>query len=57
MSLIDILRDDPEISYLRNKCYELTGEWIPYHWDCFNGIEDYKKHMRKIVEENKTTSQ
>ncbi len=57
MSLIDVLRDDPEISFLRKRCYEVTGKWIPYHWDCFKGLDDYKEHMRKVIEDHTTTSQ
>lgn len=50
--LIQLLRTEPEIQMLKKKCFELTGEWIPYHWDCFRSIDDYKEHMRKIINDN-----
>ena len=48
--LIQKIRNDPEIRELKEKCHELTGRWIPYHWDCFKDLDDYKEHMRKIIE-------
>lgn len=50
--LVTLLQNDPEIQELRNKYHELTGEWLPYHWDCFHGIEDYKAYMRKTIKEH-----
>lgn len=49
--LIQALKEDEEIQYLKGRCYEITGEWIPYHWECFNGIEEYREYMKKIVRE------
>lgn len=51
MSLAKVIQSDPEIRRLKDKCHELTGKWIPYHWDCFKSIEDYKQHMRNIIKE------
>lgn len=53
--LIQKIRNDPEIRELKEKCHELTGRWIPYHWDCFKDLDDYKEHMRKIIQEHDTT--
>lgn len=53
--LIRKLRHDQEIRKLKEKCHELTGKWIPYHWDCFKGLDYYKEHMRKIIQEHDTT--
>lgn len=50
--LIQKIRQDPEIRELKEKCHELTGEWIPYHWDCFASLDDYKVRMREIIKEN-----
>ena len=55
--LIQKMRNDPEIRELKEKCYELTGKWIPYHWDCFKDLNDYKEHMRKIIQEHDATGQ
>ena len=55
--LIQKLRNDKEIQELKKKYYELTGEWLPYHWDCFKDFEDYKDYMRKTIEGHDTTSQ
>lgn len=52
--LIELLRTDPEIQSLKKKCFELTGEWIPYHWDCFNGIDAYKEYMRKVIRDHES---
>ena len=49
--LIQALKEDEEIQYLKRRCYEITGEWIPYHWECFNGTEEYREYMKKIVRE------
>lgn len=49
--LIRRLREDLEIQELKQKCHELTGEWIPFHWDCFGDFDEYKEHMRKIIKE------
>lgn len=50
--LIQKIRQYPEIRELKEKCHELTGEWIPYHWDCFASLDDYKARMREIIKEN-----
>lgn len=50
--LIQKIRQDPEIRELKEKCHELTGEWIHYHWDCFASLDDYKARMREIIKEN-----
>lgn len=55
--LIQKLRNDPEIQELKKRCHDLTGRWIPYHWDCFKDFEDYKDYMRKVIKEHDTTSQ
>ena len=55
--LIRKLRHDQEIRKLKEKCQELTEKWIPYHWDCFKDLDDYKEHMRKIIQEHDTTGQ
>lgn len=49
--LIQKLRQDPEIQELKKKCHELTGEWIPFHWDCFQDFDEYKEYMRKVIRE------
>lgn len=54
--LIEKLKE-PEIVELKKKYHDITGEWLPYHWDCFASIEDYKEHMKKVIEEHDTTSQ
>lgn len=54
--LIRKLRQDPEIQELKKKCYELTGKWIPFHWDCFGDFDEYKEYMRKVIREYKSRS-
>lgn len=39
---------------LKEKCHELTGKWIPYHWDCFKDLDDYKEHMKNYTEHDTT---
>ena len=51
MNLFEKLRE-PEIMELKKKCHEITGKWPAYHWDCFRSIDEYKEHMRKIIEEH-----
>lgn len=55
--LIQKLKADREVQELKKKCHELTGRWIPYHWDCFDNFEDYKEYMRKVIREHDATSQ
>ncbi len=50
-NLFDRLRE-PEVMSLREKCHEITGKWPAYHWDCFGNIDEYKEHMKKIIEEH-----
>lgn len=49
------INSDQEIQSLKKKCYELTGKWIPYHWDCFKSIEEYKEYMKRIINEHEGT--
>ena len=49
--LIQKLRQDTVIQKLKKKCHELTGEWIPFHWDCFKDFDEYKEYMRKVIRE------
>lgn len=49
--LFDLLKNDPEIKELKEKCHEITGKWIPIHYDCFGTIEEYKEYMRNIIKE------
>lgn len=51
--LIRRLRQDSEIQELKQKCHELTGKWIPFHWDCFRDFDEYKEHMRNVIREHK----
>lgn len=46
--LIQALKEDEEIQYLKRRCYEITGEWIPYHWECFNG----DRRIQRVYEED-----
>ena len=50
--IVQRLRSDPEVQELKKKCYELTGEWIPFHFECFIDIDHYKDYMRKIIKEH-----
>lgn len=49
--LFDLLKNDSEIQELKEKCHEITGKWIPIHYDCFGTIEEYKEYMRNIIKE------
>lgn len=49
-SLTDILIRAPEIKELREKCYEITGEWIDFTFDDFSNVGQYKDYLRSIVE-------
>lgn len=49
--LIRMLREDTEIQELKKACYDITGKWIPYHWECFASIEEYKEYMRQVIKE------
>ncbi len=51
MSIFDLLRE-PEVLELKEKYHEITGVWLPYHWDCFGSIDEYKEHMKKIIEDH-----
>lgn len=55
--IVQRLRSDPEVQELKKKCYELTGEWIPFHFECFIDIDHYKDYMRKIIKEHDATNQ
>lgn len=54
--LIQKLLADQEIQELKKRCHELTGKWIPYHWDCFKDFDDYKNHMRQVIAEHENTT-
>jgi hypothetical protein len=48
---MEFLRTDKEILKIKEKYRTvLNKEPPPYNWDEFNGIEDYKKQMRKEIE-------
>lgn len=49
--LIQKIKNDSEIQKLKARCHELTGEWIPFHWDCFKDLNDYKEYMKNIIAE------
>lgn len=52
--LIEILSTDPEIVKLREACYNMTGKWIPFNWDEFSSLEDYKRFLKNIIAEHKS---
>lgn len=54
--LIQKLKED-EVQELKKRYHEITGEWLPFHWDCFGSIDEYKEHMRNVIREYDTTSQ
>lgn len=43
-----------EIVELRETCFDVTGEWIPFNWDEFGSVEDYKEHLKQAIEEHKS---
>lgn len=43
---IDFLFSEP-VEELRQKCYEVSGIWIPFNRDEFGGFEDY---INKLIE-------
>ena len=51
MSIFDLLRE-PEVLELKEKYHEITGVWLPYHWDCFESIDEYKEYMKRTIEEH-----
>lgn len=53
MKLMEILRTDEEIVSLKAEYHKLFDRYCPYHWDDFDGIDDYKDKMRKAIEEKK----
>ena len=53
------MRNDAELQVLRKKVYAITGNLKDISF-CIEGpynLKQWKKHLRKIVEEHSTTSQ
>lgn len=48
--IMEILRDDEEIQQLRKQVREQTGEWVPFNYDTFAGIDHYKEYLRKCAD-------
>lgn len=44
-NLMEDLNSD-ELITLREHCYNITGEWIPFNWDEFGSIEDYTEYLK-----------
>lgn len=50
MKIVERLKLDEEIQELKKQLYEATGERLPFNYDCYLGIDDYKEHLRKCVD-------
>lgn len=53
MRIVEILNTDEEIMELKKQLYELTGKNLPFNYDCYLGIEDYKEHLRQCAKAGK----
>lgn len=56
-NLIDILKNDKEVTELREQYHQITGKCLAFHWDCFADINEYKEHMRNFIKEHTTSQQ
>lgn len=50
MKIVERLNSDEEIQELKKQLYEATGERLPFNYDCYLGVDDYKEHLRKCVD-------
>lgn len=46
--LIDEL-NKPEMEKRRKRFQETFNEWVPFHYDCFETLEDYIKYLEESV--------
>ena len=46
---IESLRDDEEIQKLNTEHYEKYGTYVPFHFDCFESVDMYKRYLRAKV--------
>lgn len=53
MTILQELGVDKEIKELQEELYEITGERLPFNFDCYGGIEDYREHLRQCVQAGK----
>lgn len=53
MKIVERLNGDEEIQKLRKQLYEITGRFLPFNYDCYLGIEDYREHLRQCVNAGK----
>lgn len=53
MTILQQLEADKEINELQEKLYEATGERLPFNFDCYGEVEDYREHLRQCVEVGK----
>lgn len=56
-SIMDLIFNDKEISQIKIEWLELDFEyWHPFNFDKFEGIDDYKKHLKEKLNELKNLS-
>ncbi len=53
MKIVERLNGDKEIQKLRKRLYEITGQSLPFNYDCYLGLEDYREHLRQCVNAGK----
>ena len=53
MKIVERLNSDEEIQELRKRLYEITGRSLPFNYDCYFGIEDYREHLHQCVNAGK----
>lgn len=53
MRIVERLNADEEIRELRKQLKELTGRSLPFNYDCYGGIDEYKEHLRECVRQRK----
>lgn len=49
MKIIERLNADKEIQELKKLLYEATGRRLPFNYDCYLSIDEYKEHLRECV--------
>ena len=53
MRIVELLLADEGIQTLRKQLYEKTGKHLPFNYDCYMGIDDYKEYLRQCVNAGK----
>jgi hypothetical protein len=47
MTIVDRIKNDKEIQELKKIHIEKYGKNLPYNYDQYNNLEDYKKKLRE----------